>query len=80
MFYTYILRCNDDTLYTGYAADLNKRLELHNKGKASKYTRGRLPVQLIHYEIFDNKRDAMVRECQIKALSRTQKLKLVFSE
>ena len=47
--YTYILRCSDDTLYTGWTNDLPKRLKTHNAGKGARYTRGRLPVKLIYY-------------------------------
>lgn len=79
MFYTYILRCSDDTLYIGYAADVYKRLEVHNAGKASKYTRGRLPVELKYFETFQTKNEAMSRENQLKKLNRFEKLKLISS-
>lgn len=79
MCFVYILRCNDNTLYTGWTINLDKRVELHNLGKASKCTRARLPVQLVYYEQFDNKVDAQKREYAIKQLSRQQKLKLIES-
>lgn len=77
MFYVYILRCADDTLYTGYTVDLEKRLTNHNEGKASKYTRARLPVVLAYCETCSSKSEAMRREAAIKKLSRAQKLRLI---
>lgn len=75
--YVYIILCKDNTLYTGWTVDLNKRINMHNLGKASKYTRARLPVQLVYFEKFNNKIDAQKREYAIKQLSRQQKLKLI---
>ena len=75
--YTYIVRCADDTLYTGYTCDLEKRIETHNKGKGAKYTRSRLPVSLVYYETFDDKVAAMQREYAIKRLTRDEKIKLI---
>ena len=75
--YTYLLRCSDGTLYCGWTDDIEKRLAAHNSGKASKYTRSRLPVKLVYYEVFDTKREAMSREARIKRLSRREKLALV---
>lgn len=77
--YTYILRCGDGTLYTGWTYDLKKRLEAHNSGKGAKYTRSRLPVELIYFEVFSTKEAAMSREFAIKHLSRKEKLKLIQS-
>lgn len=77
MCYVYILKCADDTLYTGWTVDLEKRVNTHNKGKASKYTRARLPVKLVYFEAYDNKIDAQKREWQIKQLKRKEKLKLI---
>ena len=54
MYYIYVLRCSDGTLYTGYTNNLENRLELHNKGKGAKYTRGRTPVELIYFEEFED--------------------------
>ena len=76
-FYVYILKCRDDSLYTGYTVNLNNRIRTHNRGKASKYTRGRLPVSLIYYESYATKGEALKRECAIKKLSREKKLQLV---
>ena len=75
--YIYILLCKDGTLYTGWTVDINKRVNTHNLGKASKYTRARLPVELVYFETFDNKIDAQRREYAIKQLTRKQKLKLI---
>lgn len=77
MNYTYILKCNDDTLYTGWTTDLKKRLAAHNSGKGAKYTRPRLPVTLVYYEEFQTKQEAMRREYAIKQLSRSEKEALI---
>ena len=74
--YTYLLRCADGTLYCGWTDSIEKRLAAHNSGKASKYTRSRLPVELVYYEVFETKREAMSREARIKRLSRREKLAL----
>jgi putative endonuclease len=78
--YTYLLRCADGTLYCGWTNDIEKRLAAHNSGKASKYTRSRLPVELVYLETFETKQEAMSREARIKRLSRRQKLALISSE
>lgn len=75
--FTYILECADGTLYTGYTTDMEKRLATHNSGKASKYTRCRLPVKLVYLEECKDKETAMSREWHIKQLSRGEKLKLI---
>jgi len=77
MNYTYILRCSDGTLYTGWTNDLDKRLAYHNAGKGAKYTKSRLPVVLIYYEEFQTKEEAMAREYRIKKMKRKQKLNLI---
>lgn len=77
-YYTYIVRCSDDSLYTGYTTNLKKRLHDHNEGKnGAKYTRSRRPVTLVYFEKHDTKHDAMSREALIKQLSRRQKDKLI---
>lgn len=73
MFYTYMLRCADGTYYTGYTDDPERRLAVHNAGQGAKYTRSRLPVELVYYECFDTKHDAMHREYELKQLSRAEK-------
>ena len=75
--YTYLLRCADGTLYCGWTDNLEKRLAAHNSGKASKYTRSRLPAELVYYEVFATKQEAMSREVRIKQLSRREKLALI---
>jgi len=75
--YVYLLRCADGTLYCGWTDDPEKRLAAHNSGKASKYTRSRLPVELVYCETFETKREAMSREARIKRLSRREKLALI---
>ncbi len=77
MHYTYIVECSDGTLYTGYAADLEKRINTHNEKKGAKYTRGRVPVTLKYYEEFENKADALKREAQIKKMRKEKKLRLL---
>ncbi|MBQ1511625.1 MAG: GIY-YIG nuclease family protein [Selenomonadaceae bacterium] len=75
--YTYILKCADGTLYTGWTTDLVKRVKAHNEGRGAKYTRGRVPVRLCYFEEFDDKTAALSREWQIKHLSRREKLALI---
>ena len=77
--YTYILRCADGTLYTGWTNDLEKRLAAHNAGTAAKYTRPRRPVTLVYQEAFPTKEEAMRRERQIQRLTRAEKLALIQS-
>ena len=73
---TYILRCSDKTLYTGWTNDMEKRLAAHNDGTGAKYTRGRRPVELVYKEEFATKQEAMRREAAIKKMSRAEKEKL----
>ena len=77
MNYTYIVKCSEKTFYTGWTNDLEKRIEMHNSGKGAKYTKARLPVELVYYEAFDTKEEAMSREWHIKRLSRSEKQKLI---
>jgi putative endonuclease len=74
--YVYVLSCANGELYTGYTVDPDKRIRLHNLGAASKFTRSRLPVVLIHLEEFQNKSKALKREIQIKKMRRAEKLRL----
>lgn len=71
--FVYILRCADDTLYTGITNHLQRRLNAHNSGTASKYTRSRRPVAMVYQEEVDTKSEALRRELQIKAMSRQNK-------
>lgn len=77
MNFIYILKCSDNTLYTGWTTDLNRRLKTHLSGKASKYTRARLPVEMVYSESFLTKSEAMKREAAIKKLTRKEKLNLI---
>lgn len=79
MNYTYILRCADGTLYTGWTNDLEKRLTAHNAGTGGKYTRSRRPVELVYFEELESKEAAMSREWHIKRLTRQEKLSLINS-
>ena len=77
MHYVYIAKCSDGTYYTGYTNDLEKRLLAHNTGKGAKYTKSRCPVELVYYETFDTKEEAMRREYAVKQLSRIKKIQLI---
>jgi putative endonuclease len=77
MAFIYIVRCSDGTYYTGSARDLDKRLRDHNRGKGARYTRGRLPVELLYSEQFETMGEALSREHAIKKLSRLKKEKLI---
>jgi len=78
--YVYVLRCGDDTLYTGYTTGLERRLREHRGGTGAKYTRGRDPLALVHVERFESRSAAMSREHEIKALSRAEKERLVAAD
>ena len=75
--YTYIVRCSDGTLYTGWPNDLDKRIRDHNEGRGAKYTRPRRPVSLAYYEEFATKEEAMSREWAIKHLPRRKKEEMI---
>ena len=77
MWFVYILRCGDGTLYTGITPDLKARIEAHRSGRGARYTRGRGPLRLIYQESCDTKGDALRREHEVKALPRAGKLALV---
>ena len=77
MNYVYILQCFDNSLYTGFTNDLEKRVRVHNSGKGAKYTRCRLPVKLVYYEEFETKSEAMKREYSVKQLTRIEKNDLI---
>ena len=74
--YAYIVQCADNSYYCGYTNDLEKRIETHNRGQGAKYTRARLPVVLVYYEVFDSKQEAMSREWHLKQLSHHDKMEL----
>jgi putative endonuclease len=77
MAHTYVLRCADGTLYTGWTTDLERRLRTHQAGKASKYTRGRLPVTLVYRRKHATAKEARQQEAAIRRLSRNEKLQLI---
>ncbi|MEI7685082.1 MAG: GIY-YIG nuclease family protein, partial [Planctomycetota bacterium] len=75
--YVYVVRCRDRSLYTGITTDLERRLRQHNAGTASRYTRSRLPVKVVHKEPHPNQSSALQREAAIKKMSRTAKLAMI---
>ena len=79
MYYTYILICSDNTLYTGITTDLERRVKEHNGERLwwAKYTKTRQPVELLYYESHNNRSEASKREYEIKKMTRTQKLQLI---
>lgn len=77
MNYVYIIKCGDDSLYTGWTNNLEKRFNDHCSGKGAKYTRGRGPLELVYYETYEDKSIAMKREYAIKKLRREEKEKLI---
>ena len=75
--FAYIVRCKDNSLYVGWTNDLEKRILAHNEGKGAKYTKARRPVELVYYECFSTKQEAMSREYHLKRLSHKQKEELI---
>lgn len=78
-YFLYIVKCSDDSLYTGIATDLETRIKEHNgeiKGGA-KYTRGKRPVKLVFSEKYKTRSDALKREVEIKRMSRSDKRLLI---
>lgn len=77
MNYVYIIRCKDNSLYTGWTNNLEKRFKAHCEGKGAKYTKGRGPLKLVYFEEYETKQEAMKREYFIKRMPRKEKLKLI---
>lgn len=75
--YMYILKCGDNSLYTGWTNDLAKRIKAHNSGRGAKYTKSRRPVRLCYWETFETKQEAMSREARVKRLTRAEKMELI---
>ncbi|WP_186843853.1 GIY-YIG nuclease family protein [Acetobacterium tundrae] len=75
--YVYIVECKDGTLYTGWTKNIEARVKVHNSGNGAKYTRSRLPVNLVFWEEFETKSEALIREAAIKKMTRKQKLILI---
>jgi putative endonuclease len=78
--WVYVLRCADRSLYTGVTTDLERRVREHDRGTASRYTRARLPVELVHVEHAASRSEALRREVRIKRLPRAGKLSLIAGE
>jgi len=78
--YVYILKCSDDTYYTGWTTDINRRLLVHQDKKGAKYTKARIPVELVYFETFNTKSEALKREIAIKKLTREKKILLIKGE
>jgi putative endonuclease len=76
LYYVYLLRCADATLYCGITNDLDRRLRDHNGGKGARYTRGRLPVRVVYREEADSKGEALRRERAIKKMPKVKKERL----
>lgn len=76
-YYVYLLRCCDDSLYTGWTRDIAARVKTHNAGTGAKYTRARLPVVLVYHEELADRRQALQREYALRNLKRSEKLALV---
>jgi putative endonuclease len=74
--FVYLVRCADNSLYTGWAMDVVQRVKVHNAGRGAKYTRARRPVTLVYSEAWPTRADAMRREREIKRWSRARKLAL----
>lgn len=74
---TYIVECADGTLYTGISNRLSFRIDKHNEGRASKYTRARLPVKLVWFRVCTDRSHASIVEAQIKKMSRTRKKDMI---
>lgn len=77
--FVYMLRCGDGSLYTGSTTDLSRRLAAHRSGHGAKYTRSRLPLELVYWEEMPDWPSALRREAAIKRLTRSEKLALLAS-
>ena len=75
--FLYMLRCNNGSLYTGVTNNLERRLKMHEEGKAAKYTRARRPVELVYQEVCSGRKEALMREWKVKELPKVEKERLV---
>lgn len=75
--YAYMLKCADKTIYSGYAVNPYTRAQVHNSGKGAKYTRARRPVELVYFEEFETKSEALKREREFKKLSHKEKINII---
>ena len=80
IWYLYILRCRDNTLYTGITVDVEKRFAAHSAGRGAKYTRGRGPLELVYREECGTHSQALKREWEVKTLPRAEKELLICKE
>ena len=78
--FCYLLKCADGTFYAGITTLIDRRLSLHNRGRASRYTRGRLPVELVYAEPCRDRSSASRREVEVKKMSRAEKRRLTTSK
>ena len=78
--FLYVLECNDGSFYTGITNNMDRRLQAHQEGKASKFTRTRRPVKLLYQESCAGRTAALVRECAVKSLPRKKKEMLVWKK
>lgn len=76
-YYVYILECSDGSFYVGITNNLERRVDAHNAGVASKYTRSRRPVALRYQELCGTRSQALIRECGLRLMSRKEKQALV---
>jgi len=77
LFYVYIVKCADGTYYTGYTNNLEKRIQLHNKGNGARYLRGRTPIKLIYVKEYKYYKNALRAERNLKKLTRRDKELLI---
>ena len=77
MNYVYIIKCKDNSLYTGWTNNLERRFKAHTEGKGAKYTRGRGPLELVYFEEFDDKKEALRREREFKKYSHLEKENII---
>lgn len=77
MYYVYMLRLSDDSIYTGFTSNLRKRIKAHRNGRGSKYVKGRLPLEVVYMEKHKSRRKAMHREIEIKKYGRDKKERLI---
>ena len=76
-YFVYIIRGRDESLYTGYTVNIEKRIEVHNNKKGAKALKGKLPVNLVYSEKFETKSQALKREAEIKSWTREKKVQLI---
>lgn len=75
--FLYMLRCSDLSLYTGITKNIERRFKMHSEGVGARYTRTRLPLEMVYQETCKTRTEALIRECAVKALPRTAKLNLI---